>query len=158
MTEVEQSQEEQADAGPQQPGGAWRWWMAGVLFLATVLTYLDRQTLAICEKMICEEFHLNGEQYGYLVSAFRWAYALVQQDLIPAVAGSGVQAGNQPITIDLSAAAGNGQLTRSADGGASASSLSEYGQLRYTVAVYAASCLSSGTETTDSAPDISVPI
>ncbi len=47
-----------------------------------------------------------------------WAYAVVQQDSIPAVTGAGAQAGNQPITIDLSAAAGNGQLNRSADGGA----------------------------------------
>ena len=47
-----------------------------------------------------------------------YAYVLVQQDSIPAVGGSGAQAGNQPITIDLSAAAGNGQLTRSADGSA----------------------------------------
>ena len=28
--------------------GAWKWWIAVVLFLATVLTYLDRQTLALC--------------------------------------------------------------------------------------------------------------
>src|SRR5262249_8396455 len=44
-----------------------------------------------------------------------WAYNLVQQDAIPAVGGVG-NAANQPITIDLSAAAGNGQLTRSYDG------------------------------------------
>jgi ACS family hexuronate transporter-like MFS transporter len=59
-------------------GSAWKWWMTGVLFLATVLTYLDRQTLAICEKMVREEFHLNDEQYGQLLAAFRWAYALMQ--------------------------------------------------------------------------------
>ena len=33
--------------------------MAGVLFLATVLTYLDRQTLAVCKKQICDEFGLH---------------------------------------------------------------------------------------------------
>ena len=59
-------------------GNAWKWWLTGVLFLATVLTYLDRQTLAICEKMVREELHLNDEQYGRLLSAFRWAYALMQ--------------------------------------------------------------------------------
>ena len=41
----------------------------------------------------------------------------VQQVAIPAVGGVG-NAANQPITIDLSAAAGNGQLTRSYDGSA----------------------------------------
>ncbi len=44
-----------------------------------------------------------------------FAYAVVQQSSIPAVGGDGNPA-NQPVTIDLSAAAGNGQLTRSSDG------------------------------------------
>jgi len=58
-----------------QKSNAWKWWMAGVLFLATVLTYLDRQTLSLCGPMICKEFNLSNEQYGELVAAFRWAYA-----------------------------------------------------------------------------------
>src|SRR5262249_41023214 len=42
--------------------------------------------------------------------------------------------------------------------GAPASRSSAYGQLRYTVAVYAASCFSVGTGTTDSAPARVVPM
>src|SRR5215211_1795979 len=42
--------------------------------------------------------------------------------------------------------------------GAPVSRSSEYGQLRYTVAVYAASCFSVGTGTTDSAPASVVPM
>jgi hypothetical protein len=42
-----------------QKSNAWKWWMAGVLFLATVLTYLDRQTLSLCGPMICKEFNLK---------------------------------------------------------------------------------------------------
>lgn len=56
---------------------AWKWWIAIVLFLATVLTYLDRQTLSLCGPMICQEFQLSNEEYGRLVAAFRWAYAFV---------------------------------------------------------------------------------
>jgi ACS family hexuronate transporter-like MFS transporter len=56
---------------------AWKWWIAIVLFLATVLTYLDRQTLSLCGPMICQEFRLSNEDYGRLVAAFRWAYAVV---------------------------------------------------------------------------------
>ena len=52
--------------------------MAGVLFLATVLTYLDRQTLSICKKQISAEFGLNNEQYGELLASFRWTYAFMQ--------------------------------------------------------------------------------
>ena len=55
---------------------AWKWWIAIVLFLATVLTYLDRQTLSLCAPMVCEEMKLSDEQYGQLLSAFRWTYAL----------------------------------------------------------------------------------
>ena len=65
-------------AADARPSNAWKWWLTGVLFLATLLTYLDRQTLAICEKQIREEFHLNDEQYGQLLAAFRWAYGLMQ--------------------------------------------------------------------------------
>jgi ACS family hexuronate transporter-like MFS transporter len=52
--------------------------MAGVLFLATVLTYLDRQTLVFCKQQISTEFGLNNEQYGELLASFRWTYALMQ--------------------------------------------------------------------------------
>jgi ACS family hexuronate transporter-like MFS transporter len=55
---------------------AWKWWLTIVLFLATVLTYLDRQTLSLCAPMVCKEMELSDEQYGQLISAFRWAYAL----------------------------------------------------------------------------------
>lgn len=57
--------------------GFWRWWIAIILFLATVLTYLDRQTLSLCGPMICGEFGLSNEDFGKLVAAFRWAYAVV---------------------------------------------------------------------------------
>ncbi len=78
MTEIDVSPENGLAAGPQKSGNAWKWWMAGVLFLATVLTYLDRQTLAVCKKDISLEFGLTNEQYGELVAAFRWCYGLMQ--------------------------------------------------------------------------------
>ena len=61
---------------PGHQSSAWKWWVAVVLFLATVLTYLDRQTLSLCAPMICDEMKLTDEQYGQLLAAFRWAYAL----------------------------------------------------------------------------------
>jgi len=54
---------------------AWKWWIAVVLFLATVLTYLDRQTISLCGSMIAKEFHLSNEQFGQILAAFRWSYA-----------------------------------------------------------------------------------
>jgi MFS transporter, ACS family, hexuronate transporter len=57
-------------------GHAWKWWLVVVLFCVTILTYLDRQTLSLCGAMISKEFGLSNEQYGELVAAFRWAYAI----------------------------------------------------------------------------------
>jgi MFS transporter, ACS family, hexuronate transporter len=80
-------------------GKSWRWWITIVLFLATVLTYLDRQTMSLCGPMICDEFELNNEQYGQLVAAFRWAYALAH---IPA----GFIADRLPIRLTYALAVG----------------------------------------------------
>ena len=57
---------------------AWTWFICGILFLATVLNYLDRQTMALCSPLITEEFDLSNEQWGGLLSAFRWTYAIAQ--------------------------------------------------------------------------------
>jgi MFS transporter, ACS family, hexuronate transporter len=56
----------------------WKWWICLILFLATVLNYLDRQTMALCAPAICSDFKLNNEQWGELLSAFRWTYAVAQ--------------------------------------------------------------------------------
>jgi ACS family hexuronate transporter-like MFS transporter len=52
----------------------WRWSIVGMLFLATVLNYMDRQTISLTGKMIQDEFGLNDEQFGELTAAFLWAY------------------------------------------------------------------------------------
>ncbi len=63
---------------PRGGSGSWKWWICGILFLATVLNYLDRQAMGICAVQICEEFDLSDQQYGQLLSAFRWMYAIAQ--------------------------------------------------------------------------------
>jgi hypothetical protein len=55
---------------------------------------------------------------GTIATNGAFATGLIQQNSIPAVNGTGAQAGNQPVTLDLSAAAGNGQLNRTYDGSA----------------------------------------
>ncbi len=84
---------------PARAPQAWKWWLAIVLFLATVLTYLDRQTMSLCAPMITKEFQLSNEQYGQLVAAFRWAYALLH---IPA----GYLADRVPIRLVYALAVG----------------------------------------------------
>ncbi len=66
------------DTITRRNSGMWKWWICGILFLATVLNYLDRQTMSICGPMISDEFELSNEQFGQLLSAFRWSYAVMQ--------------------------------------------------------------------------------
>lgn len=54
------------------------WWLCGLLFLATVLNYLDRQVLSLTAERVMEEFHLSREGLGEVIAAFRYAYALFQ--------------------------------------------------------------------------------
>jgi ACS family hexuronate transporter-like MFS transporter len=54
----------------------WRWWVSGLLLLATMLNYMDRQTLANLSVRITDELSLTQERYGDLELAFGWAFAV----------------------------------------------------------------------------------
>lgn len=54
----------------------WQWWVAGLLLLATMLNYMDRQTLANLSSRITGELALTKERYGDLEMAFGWAFAV----------------------------------------------------------------------------------
>jgi len=47
-----------------------------LLLFATVLLYMDRQTLALTGTRMKQEFHLDDAQYGRLEAGFSWAFAL----------------------------------------------------------------------------------
>ena len=54
---------------------SWRWWITGLLLLATMINYMDRVTLANASVRVTEEFGLDDAQYGNLELAFGWAFA-----------------------------------------------------------------------------------
>src|SRR6476620_5811687 len=54
---------------------AWKWWITGVLLLATTINYMDRVTLASSSVRVTSEFALSDAQYGNLELAFGWAFA-----------------------------------------------------------------------------------
>ena len=54
---------------------AWGWWVCGLLLFASMINYMDRQTLANVAVRISEEFKLSQEQYGNLELVFGWAFA-----------------------------------------------------------------------------------
>jgi MFS transporter, ACS family, hexuronate transporter len=55
----------------------WRWIVAGLVFLSTVINYIDRQTLSILAPRLTRDLHLSETQYGYIVQAFLITYTLV---------------------------------------------------------------------------------
>lgn len=54
---------------------SWKWWITGLLLLATTINYMDRVTLANASVRVTEEFGLSERQYGDLELAFGWAFA-----------------------------------------------------------------------------------
>lgn len=56
----------------------WRWWLCGLLFLATTINYLDRQVLSLTWKdFIAPEFHWTNSDYGTIAAVFSVFYAFV---------------------------------------------------------------------------------
>jgi len=56
----------------------WRWWLCGLLFVATTVNYLDRQVLSLTWKdFIAPEFHWTNSSYGDITAAFSLFYAFV---------------------------------------------------------------------------------
>jgi MFS transporter, ACS family, hexuronate transporter len=56
--------------------GRLRWVMCALLFAATALNYVDRQTIAILEPRLAPQFHWTETNYANIVFAFQLAYAL----------------------------------------------------------------------------------
>src|SRR5581483_6310245 len=55
-----------------------RWQIIGLLAVISGLTYLDRLNLSIAGRYMVQEFALNREQMGWILSAFVLGYALFQ--------------------------------------------------------------------------------
>jgi len=54
-----------------------RWYIAALLFLASVINYIDRQTLSVVAPMLTKELHLSPVQYANILQAFLIAYTLM---------------------------------------------------------------------------------
>ena len=55
---------------------SWKWWICGLLLLASALNYMDRQTLSNVATRITQQFKLSEVQYGKLESHFGLAFAV----------------------------------------------------------------------------------
>jgi MFS transporter, ACS family, hexuronate transporter len=55
-----------------------KWIVCALLFLATLLNYLDRQTISVLSTTIADEMHLNDRDLGRLFFGFMFTYGLAQ--------------------------------------------------------------------------------
>jgi ACS family hexuronate transporter-like MFS transporter len=55
-----------------------RWYIGGLLFLSTVINYIDRQTLSALAPILKTEYQWTNTDYAMLVNSFRVAYAIGQ--------------------------------------------------------------------------------
>src|SRR3954453_1925410 len=53
-----------------------RWVMISFALAATIINYLDRQTLSVVAPALREEFGMRNEDYGYVLSVFMLAYTV----------------------------------------------------------------------------------
>lgn len=60
---------------PENRSHTWKWYVCGLLLLATTINYMDRVTLANASVRVTKEFGLSEEQYGNLELIFGWAFA-----------------------------------------------------------------------------------
>src|SRR5437763_156963 len=60
------------------PIPALRWWIGAILFVSTVINYIDRQTLSLLAPYLKLQYHWTNTDYANLVIAFRIAYSIGQ--------------------------------------------------------------------------------
>jgi ACS family hexuronate transporter-like MFS transporter len=56
--------------------GITRWKPAGAMLAVSLISYIDRNTLALLAPTILRETGLSGEQYGFIIAAFSIAYCV----------------------------------------------------------------------------------
>ncbi len=64
--------------GRRSPLRGLRWYIAALLFVSTVINYIDRQTLSVLAPIIKEQYRWTNSDFALIVIAFRVAYALGQ--------------------------------------------------------------------------------
>src|ERR1043166_629821 len=55
-----------------------RWWIVGLIFLATLINYIDRLTISVLAPVITHDLRLTNTQFGGILSWFLLAYTISQ--------------------------------------------------------------------------------
>lgn len=75
---AENSARDARPASPRTPIFGYRWGMAGLLFVVTVINYIDRQTLSALSPILKDQFGWSNSDYGLILNAFRVSYTVMQ--------------------------------------------------------------------------------
>lgn len=91
-----------------------RWWLCGLMFLATALSFLDRQVLSVVAPVVTQEFGMSNQDYSYVTNAFMLSYAVMfflagrVMDVIGTRLGMALSVGLWSVASALHAVAHNG--------------------------------------------------
>src|SRR2546421_3844922 len=55
-----------------------RWWIVGLIFLATLINYIDRLTISVLAPVITHDLGLTNTQFGGILTWFLFAYTISQ--------------------------------------------------------------------------------
>src|SRR4051812_6461394 len=61
-----------------RPAGRLRWWIGTLLFLSTVINYIDRQTLSVLGPTLKGDYHWTNSDFALVIISFRVAYTIGQ--------------------------------------------------------------------------------
>ena len=82
-----------------------RWVMISLVFAATVINYLDRQTLSVVAPILMEQYHMTNVTYSQIIFAFMVAYTIMNGVSGPLIDRLGTRRGYAWTTAWWSAAA-----------------------------------------------------
>ncbi|MDX6305314.1 MAG: transporter, family, hexuronate transporter [Blastocatellia bacterium] len=55
-----------------------RWWIISLIFLATLINYIDRLTISVLAPVITRDLHLSNTEFGGILTWFLFAYTISQ--------------------------------------------------------------------------------
>ena len=70
-----------------------RWRMISLAFFATVINYLDRQTLSVAAPILREQFHISNQDYSRVISTFLFTYTIMNNLSEPMIDRLGTRVG-----------------------------------------------------------------
>lgn len=83
----------------------WRWVMIALVFWATVINYLDRQTLSVVAPLLMDRYHISNVAYSRMIFAFMLAYTIMNGVSGPLIDHLGTRVGYALTTAWWSASA-----------------------------------------------------